>query len=103
MKRKGVNPNDLSHQLYILKDENERLRQMALNYEDIEKMKEENKLMRLELQKLKMITSDIGSNYNGDLSPKSFQGAFRYINKNETMEFANVSQHINNTEQKNTD
>jgi len=26
MKRKGVNPNDLSHQLYILKDENERLR-----------------------------------------------------------------------------
>lgn len=29
----------MSHQLYILKDENDRLRQMALNFEDIEKMK----------------------------------------------------------------
>jgi hypothetical protein len=27
---------------------------MAMNYDDIEKMKQENKMMRLELQKLKM-------------------------------------------------
>ena len=40
----------MSHQLYILKDENDRLRQMALNFEDIEKMKQENKELRLELQ-----------------------------------------------------
>jgi len=39
--------------LYILKDENERLRQMAMDYEEIEKMKQENKQMRLELQRLK--------------------------------------------------
>lgn len=49
MRRKGINTKDLSHQLYILKDENERLRQMAINYEDIERMKLENKQMRLEL------------------------------------------------------
>jgi hypothetical protein len=54
--------------------------------------------MRLELQKLRMMTSDIGSNYNGDLTPKSFQGAFKFINKNGTMEFANASQHINSAE-----
>lgn len=39
----------MSTQLYILKDENERLRQIALNYDEIEKMKQENKEMRLEL------------------------------------------------------
>jgi hypothetical protein len=38
MRKKG-NLNDLSHQLYVLKDENERLRQIALNYDDIERMK----------------------------------------------------------------
>ena len=56
-----------------MKDENERLRQMALNYEDIEKMKEENKAMRLELQRLRMIAaSDIGSAYGGgESSPRS--------------------------------
>jgi len=29
----------MSTQLYILKDENDRLRQIALNYDEIEKMK----------------------------------------------------------------
>ncbi|CDW83904.1 kinesin motor domain containing protein [Stylonychia lemnae] len=100
LKRKGVNPTDLSVQLYMLKDENERLRQYAVNYEDVEKMKQENKQMRLELQRLRMMASDVGSNYNGDISPKSFQGAYKFINKNGTMDFANASQHINNTEQK---
>lgn len=47
MKRKG-NKLDISQQLYILKDENERLRQLALN-NDVEKMKQENKVMRIEL------------------------------------------------------
>ncbi len=78
MKRQGFNPKDVSHQLYILKDENERLRQMAMNYEDIEKMKQENKAMRLELQRLKQIgVSDVGSAYGGggDTSPRSNLGA----------------------------
>jgi len=35
-------------------------------------MKQENKLMRLELQRIRMHTSDIGSAYAGDTSPKSF-------------------------------
>ena len=49
MKRNGINPNHLSLQLYKLKDENEKLKQLAINYEDIERMKQENKLMRIEL------------------------------------------------------
>jgi len=35
----GVAGGDMSTQLYILKDENERLRQIALNYDEIERMK----------------------------------------------------------------
>ena len=57
---------DISQQLYILKDENERLRQMAMNYDDIEKMKQENKDMRLELQKLR---NNSASEFNGSLYP----------------------------------
>jgi hypothetical protein len=33
----------LKVQLVKLKDENERLRQMAIDYEDVERMKQENK------------------------------------------------------------
>lgn len=44
---------------------------MALNYDEIEKMKHENKMMRLELQKIRNINSDVASSYNGDVSPKS--------------------------------
>ena len=62
----------------MLKDENERLRQMAMNYEDIERMKQENKQMRLELQRLKMLASDVGSNYNGgETTPRSFSGVVK--------------------------
>ena len=55
-----------------MKDENTRLKSLALNFEDIERMKWENKQMRLELQKLKMIAmSDANSTYNLDNSPTS--------------------------------
>ena len=74
----------MSTQLYILKDENDRLRQMALNYDEIEKMKQENKKMRLELQRLKTLAINEepqGSNVSGSgmilmdpMSPKSFDG-----------------------------
>ena len=69
MRKKG-NMGDISQQLYILKDENERLRQMAMNYDEIERMKQENKQMRLELQKLKnlAISEFNGSNNDGDES-----------------------------------
>ena len=68
LRKRGVAGKvDISQQLYILKDENERLRQMAMNYDDIERMKQENKEMRLELQRLKnMAVSEYnGSNYDG--------------------------------------
>jgi hypothetical protein len=34
-----------------LKEENDRLRQIALSVQDVERLKQENKLMRLEIQK----------------------------------------------------
>lgn len=64
LKRKG-NQKDISHQLYILKDENERLRQMAISNSEIEKMKLENKLMRLELQKFQ--GNSIGGSENASI------------------------------------
>ena len=82
--RKKGQLGDMSTQLYILRDENERLRQMALNYDEIERMKQENKEMRLELQRFKnqsLLDEPNGSNVSGSgvimmdvTSPKSFDG-----------------------------
>lgn len=63
---------------------------MAMNFEDIEKMKEENKLMRLELQKLKMLNSDSGSvlgggGMGGDHTPRSHNGILNKINNLQNM------------------
>lgn len=38
-------------QLFKLREENDRLRQIALSVDDVEKLKHENKMMRLEMQK----------------------------------------------------
>jgi hypothetical protein len=56
----------VSRQLYQLKDENMRLKEMAMNYEEIERMKQENKEMRLELQKLRNVAI---SEFNGSSYP----------------------------------
>lgn len=61
LRRKGA-PGDLSQQLYLLKDENMRLREMAIDYEEVERMKRENKEMRLELQRLRNVAM---SEFNG--------------------------------------
>lgn len=64
---------------------------MAMDYEEVERMKQENKQMRLELQRLRNIAmSEInGSKYNGqstnhntieETSPKSFDDQMR-LNK----------------------
>lgn len=50
-----------------------------MNYDEIERMKQENKDMRLELQRLRnqaMMMSDINGSQNGasTSSPKSFDG-----------------------------
>jgi hypothetical protein len=59
---------------------------MALNYDEIERMKQENKEMRLELQRLKTLAVNEGSSVQdsnvsgqavmlmGPISPKSFDG-----------------------------
>jgi hypothetical protein len=48
MKRKGNN-KDMTHTLYHLKEENDRLREIAKENLVIEQLKMENKQMRLEL------------------------------------------------------
>ena len=49
-RKKDVN---LERQLMLLKEENEKLKQIAKKADIVEKLKLENKLMKLELQKIK--------------------------------------------------
>ncbi|CDW74044.1 kinesin motor domain containing protein [Stylonychia lemnae] len=51
MRRKGDQVN-IHQQIYQLKEENERLRAMAMTVADVEQLKQENKEMRLHLQNL---------------------------------------------------
>ena len=60
MKRKG-DKNSLQVELFKLKEENDRLRQIALSINDVEKLKQENKLMRIEMQN--HLNYDEGTNY----------------------------------------
>ena len=52
LKRRG-GANDVHQQLLQLKEENARLKEMANKVTEVERLKQENKLMRLELQKIK--------------------------------------------------
>lgn len=50
MRRKGENiGGDVEIKMHQLKEENERLRAMALSVTEVEKLKQENKEMRLHL------------------------------------------------------
>jgi hypothetical protein len=69
MKKKG-NPKDLTTTLYHLKEENDRLREMAKESQYLEKLKQENKIMRLELQKMKQ-TEEIKSDMNSSTFEQS--------------------------------
>eukprot|EP00347_Sterkiella_histriomuscorum_P022281 403331039 len=61
LRRKGMS-NDIQKELLILKEENLKLKEMAQNADMVEKLKLENKLMKLELQKIKDVgSSDYGS------------------------------------------
>ena len=57
LRRKGGR-HDFQGQLIMLKEENQKLKEIASNVQEVERLKFENKLMRLELQKLQ-ITGDI--------------------------------------------
>lgn len=56
LRRKGAS-SDIQKQLLLLKEENLRLKEMAANQEAVEQLRLENKLMRLELQKMKEMSS----------------------------------------------
>ncbi len=59
--RKRGQGTDMQKQLLILKEENLKLKQIAKNAEMVEKLKLENKLMKLELQKIREGVSSRGS------------------------------------------
>jgi len=49
MRRKGDQAKNIQMQLLQLKEENERLRTIAMSVADVEKLKQENKEMRIHL------------------------------------------------------
>jgi len=65
MRRKGVDKQDLQQQLFRLKEENDRLRELALTVNDVQRIKQENKKMRIEMQ---MIMNESGM--QGDMAGK---------------------------------
>ena len=58
----GGGDSDMTKQLLILKEENMKLKEIAMNADMVEKLKLENKLMKLELQKMQNGGSSRGSN-----------------------------------------
>lgn len=52
LRRKGMS-NNIQKELLVLKEENLKLKEMARNTDMVEQLKLENKLMKLELQKMK--------------------------------------------------
>lgn len=52
LRRKGMS-NNIQKELLVLKEENIKLKEMARNTDMVEQLKLENKLMKLELQKMK--------------------------------------------------
>lgn len=53
MKRKG-GANELTTQLFQLKEENNKLKQLAGQVGEVQRLRQENKQMKIELQKMKM-------------------------------------------------
>eukprot|EP00347_Sterkiella_histriomuscorum_P005480 403356455 len=77
MKRKG-GANELTTQLLQLKEENSKLKQIAGQISDVERLKQENKLMKIELQKLKVPSMTDGFQQQKQIgyhqNQKSYQG-----------------------------
>jgi hypothetical protein len=49
-----------------LREENDRLREIALSVEQVEQLKQENKLMRIEIQKIMVDGGGVGDNDEAD-------------------------------------
>jgi regulator of replication initiation timing len=54
MKRKGMSPDDIHNKLMQLQHENEQLKKTSVSMEDVEKLIEENRKMKLEIYKLQV-------------------------------------------------
>ncbi len=62
LKRNG-GATDVHQQLLYLKEENAKLKQMAGKVSEVERLKQENKIMRLELQKLRVPSLSYGDGF----------------------------------------
>lgn len=54
MKRKGMSADDIHSKLMSLQEENEKLKKTSVSIEDVEKLIEENRKMKLEIYKLQV-------------------------------------------------
>ena len=63
LKRKG-GIGDINRQLLLLKQENDKLRAIHNDWKEVERLKMENKMMRLELQKVQNSTVNDSESYN---------------------------------------
>lgn len=54
MKRKGMSPDDIHNKLMQLQQENEQLKKTSVSIEDVEKLIEENRKMKMEIYKLQV-------------------------------------------------
>ncbi|KAL4438950.1 hypothetical protein ABPG74_016670 [Tetrahymena malaccensis] len=56
MKKKGINPNDIHQRLLKLQEENERLKKTHISINEVEKLIQENRQMKLEITKIQQNT-----------------------------------------------
>ena len=78
--RKKGKIEEIQKQLMQLQKENNRLRQLANNVEEVERLKLENKIMKLELQRMRY---EEGSYFSPDGENASYTGSFAQLNMNQ--------------------
>lgn len=81
--RKKGKAEEIQRQLFQLQNENQKLRQLASNTEEVERLKLENKIMRLELQRLRY---EDGSNGIPDNENQSYSGSISQLEQNNKYE-----------------
>lgn len=57
LKRKGLNSHDIHVKLMALQEENERLKKGSVAITEVERLVEENRKMKMEINKLQMNTN----------------------------------------------
>ena len=69
MKRKGMSPDDIHNKLLHLQQENEQLKKTSVSIDDVEKLLEENRKMKMEIHKLQV--TQYGHTEGGENDNKS--------------------------------